>query len=376
MEEDVRVLRLIVLLVAVTTPTHASAQTETSTPPPTARLLADGPHVFHKSDGSVVARWVVDGEVQQKQFAAKEPIELPRFAEFLGGSLQLTTHEIEPPIWPQPQKLVVISDVEGEYDAMLRFLRAHDVVDENGSWKFGENHMVCIGDMLDRGSKVTETLWHLLRLAKEAKAAGGHLHYVLGNHEVMMMGGDVRYTVQKYKDVAALLGIPTEGLLGADTELGRWFRTRNTVVRIGGYLFVHGGISPPVATDKVDLVLLNDVMRSVLGVPPATIQDPNLGMLTWGRPGPLWYRGYFAEYSYDFGPRPSEEVIDSILENLGARTIVIGHTKVSEVTSVYPNRRVLAIDIPWATSETAGGILIEGEEIHVLDLQGGRRELK
>lgn len=376
MQEDARVLRLLALLLAVTTPARIAAQTETGTPPPSAILLADGPHVFHEAGGTLLARWVSDGKAQQKRFAAGEPIELPQFSAFLGESLQLTPHETEPPIWPQPEKLIVISDVEGEYDAMMAFLRAHGVVDEDGSWAFGKNHLVSVGDMVDRGTNVTETLWHLLRLSKEAKEAGGHLHYVLGNHEVMMMGGDVRYTAQKYKDVAALFGIPTEGLLGADTELGRWFRTRNTVVRIGGYLFVHAGVSPGVAAREVDLITLNEVMRSVLGVPPTTIQDPNLGLLTWGRPGPLWYRGYFEAYSYDFGPRPSDEAMDTILENLGARSMVIGHTKVPEVTEVYPNRRVLAIDVPWATSKLAGGILIEGEKIHILDLQGRSRELK
>jgi hypothetical protein len=192
----------------------------------------------------------------------------------------------------------------------------------------------------------------------------------------MVMGGDVRYMAPKYKAVAKLFGIPPEGLLGADTELGRWVRTRNALVRVGDLLFVHAGVSAPVASSKVDLAELNGTIRSVLGVPPTKIKDARNLALSWGYLGPLWYRGYFREFAVSFGPPPTVAELDQILENLGARTIVVGHTKVKRVTAMFGKRRVLAIDIPWTNVDNVRGILVTGDRIEVIDVRGRRSPLE
>lgn len=375
------IARRLVLAAAITVslailPHAGFAQVQSK--PATQPALADGPYLFHEKDGSVTAKWVAGGEVKHEHFAAGKPIELARFAPLVGESLKLPKmHQPDKAIWPAPEKLLAISDVEGEYTHMLRFLRTNGVVDEKGKWSFGKGHLVCVGDMVDRGTQVTETLWLLYRLTGEAKAAGGRVHYVLGNHEAMMMGGDVRYTAPKYKAVAKLFGIPCEGLVGADTEIGRFLRSRNAVVRVGKLLFVHGGISAPVAAArKVDIERLNELMRSVLGVPPTKIDNQMLLSLVWGRAGPFWYRGYFREFTLDFGPPPSVSTLDEILANLGAKTIVIGHTKVKKVTPMFGKRRVLPIDIPWTNVDKVRGILVRGERIDVVDVRGKRTELK
>ena len=342
-------------------------------------LPSDGPYLFHQEDGSVIAKWVSEGKLEEKRFAAGAAIELPQFADLIGKHLQLRKHEPEPAVWQMPSRLLAISDVEGRYDNMRRFLTANDVVDAAGCWTFGKGHLVCVGDFVDRGNKVTETLWMLHRLAREAKAVGGRVHFVLGNHEVMMMGGDVRYTAPKYKIVAGMLGVPVPGLLGLDTELGRWLRSRNTLVRIGDMLFVHAGVSPSLSKTKIDLEAVNADIRRVVGKRPDTIKDKRLLGLAWHPHGPLWYRGYFQKYtdlsSAYFGPRPTTEQIDQILERLGAATIVVGHTKVERVTSVFGGRRVLAIDIPWTDLDKVRGILVEGERMHVVDARGKRAPL-
>jgi len=357
------------------------AQITGSKPKPTIQtpvlpVLEDGPHLFHRKDGSVTAKWVHAGKIVEKRFAAGKPIELPEFEALLGKSLKLAKHTPPASTWPMPKKLFIISDVEGEYDAMFRFLKANRVVDKNGKWAFGKGHFVCVGDMVDRGQKVTETLWMLYRLSRESLAAGGRLHYVLGNHEVMIMAGDVRYMAPKYKRVAALFGIPPRGIVGADTEIGRWMRAQNSLTRVGDYLFVHAGVSPPLAPGKVDLAGLNVAIRSVLGTPPLEIQDKTLQAIAWGTQGPLWYRGYFKEWSLSFGPTPTSDQMDAILKNLGAKTIVIGHTKVAQVTAIYDKRRVLAIDVPWTDAKKVRGLLVQGDRIDVVDVNGKRTEFK
>jgi hypothetical protein len=358
---------------AASRPTAASPAAASRPTVANPQALNDGPYLFHHNDG-ITAKWVSHGKVQQKQFPKGKPVELPQFAALLGKSLTVRQHKPEAAVWPRPEKLLAISDVEGEYDHMLRFLQANGVVDKSGGWAFGKGHLVCVGDMVDRGQQVTETLWLMYRLSAEARAAGGHLHYVLGNHEAMVMGGDIRYTAQKYKDTAKLFGLPCEGLLGADTELGRWLRSRNALVRVGDLLFVHAGVSASVASQKVDLQELNARIRTVLGIPPTQIKDRSVLLLAWGAAGPLWYRGYFKEHSLMFGPVPTVAALDGILRNLGASSIVVGHTQVPRVTKMF-GRRVLAIDTPWTNVDTVQGILVTGDKIQVVDVRGKRTKL-
>ncbi len=351
----------------VTPPPVATPPTQAAPAP-----VTEAPHFFHQADGSVLAKWIESGEVKSQRFAKGKPIELPRFATLLGEQLQLTPHKVDAATWKQPEKLLAISDVEGEYEFMAHFLRSSGVIDKAGHWSFGKGHLVCVGDMVDRGTQVTETLLLLLRLHQEAAKAGGHVHYVLGNHEVMMMGADVRYTAPKYKQAADLLGIPVQGLVGANTEIGRFLRTRHALVRVGDYLFVHAGISTQVANTKLGIVKLNQVIRSVLGVPPLQITDRFKRAISWGALGPLWYRGYFRQFAAGFGPQPPPEAMDKILETFQAKTIVVGHTQVARIGSMYGKRRVLAIDIPWTKVEMVRGILITGDKLDVVDVHGKR----
>ncbi len=350
----------------------ALAQDTAATTPENTTALNEAPHFFHQKDGSVIAKWIAGGEIKTRRFPKGAPIELPEFASLLGNKLHLKPYKLDPAVWKQPGKFLAISDVEGQYDFMFRFLKNSGVIDKDGKWAFGEGHLICIGDMVDRGQQVTETLLLLVRLFKESQEAGGYVHHVLGNHEVMMMGGDIRYTAPKYKAAALRLGIPCEGLLGADTEVGRFLRTRHALVRIGDYLFVHAGISLPIANTKLGIDKLNKLTRSILGVPPTEIKDSFTQSVAWGPLGPLWYRGYFKEYEASFGPQPSVEEMDKILSAFDAKTIVIGHTKVTQVGTLFGNRRVLAIDIPWTDANNIRGIFVEGDKLDIVDINGKR----
>ena len=93
------------------------------------------------------------------------------------------------------EKIVAISDAHGQYDLVINLLRANQVIDENNNWIYGEGHLVITGDNLDRGDKVLDILWFLFFLEKEAAKAGGKVHVLLGNHEVMVLQGDIRLSL-------------------------------------------------------------------------------------------------------------------------------------------------------------------------------------
>src|SRR5262249_44469051 len=94
----------------------------------------------------------------------------------------------------QIDRIVAVGDVHGAYDRYLEILRAANVVDAGGHWVGGATHFVQAGDMVDRGDDSRKVLDFVRRLEREAQAAGGRAHILLGNHEVARMLGDLRLT--------------------------------------------------------------------------------------------------------------------------------------------------------------------------------------
>jgi hypothetical protein len=100
-----------------------------------------------------------------------------RLKEKDGGCKKVNTKKVN--------KLIAISDIEGNFMAFTETAAANGVIDTNFNWTFGEGHLVLTGDFFDRGTQVTEVLWLIYSLEEKAKDAGGYVHYILGNHEIM-----------------------------------------------------------------------------------------------------------------------------------------------------------------------------------------------
>ena len=101
-----------------------------------------------------------------------------------------------PPIAPSassPARIVAVSDVHGAYDSLVSILKATQLVDDRLAWSAGRATLVVVGDVLDRGSGSRRVLELLMRLEREASAAGGLAQLVLGNHEVMNLTGELDY---------------------------------------------------------------------------------------------------------------------------------------------------------------------------------------
>src|SRR5688572_22136123 len=90
------------------------------------------------------------------------------------------------------RRIVAFADVHGAYPELVSVLREAGVVDEALRWQAGETHLVSTGDLVDRGADSRKVLDLLMRLEGEASKAGGAVHVLLGNHEVMNLVGDLR----------------------------------------------------------------------------------------------------------------------------------------------------------------------------------------
>ncbi|OGD28556.1 MAG: hypothetical protein A2V57_02935 [Candidatus Aminicenantes bacterium RBG_19FT_COMBO_65_30] len=284
-----------------------------------------------------------------------------------------------PYAWTGVERVVAVADLHGDYDSFV-FILAHPevgLVDGDLHWVGGKTHLVQLGDILDRGTGARKIFDRLMRLEKEAAAAGGMVHVLLGNHEEMNITGIaldypdyvgveqfVSFLPDDFREAKEAEYIKTlppeerkraeqdsldvavdEGLasywrriiarkdpearrayvLGFNATYGDWLIKKNTVIKINDVVYVHGGISE--AFSKWPIREINAVMRSELEFFQAMMRSPQ----KVGRPfkpkivyepdSPLWFRGLGTK-----SERAAQAEIDRTLANLEARAMVVGHT--------------------------------------------------
>lgn len=112
--------------------------------------------------------------------------------------------------WSGVERVVVVPDIHGAYPQLIELLQASEVIDESLAWRAGATHLVSLGDLLDRGAESRKVMDLLMRLEKEALAAGGRVHVVSGNHETMNLIGDLRYVSRQ--EFAAYSDLESEGM--------------------------------------------------------------------------------------------------------------------------------------------------------------------
>lgn len=209
-----------------------------------------------------------------------------------------------------PRRIVAIGDLHADLDNALSVMRLAGLVDASGAWAGGDTVFVQTGDITDRGPDSKEVIELLMRLSKEAPAAGGRVVPVMGNHELMNMMGDWRYvTPEDVADFGSEAARKTAFSL--DGELGRWLIAQDAVVQLGDLVFAHGGVSERFAGQGAR-GLSEAVRAAFLGAGPLdVIQDQ----------GPLWYRGYLQADE----PLACAE-LGRALPQLGARRMIVGHT--------------------------------------------------
>ena len=180
------------------------------------------------------------------------------------------------------ERVVAIGDVHGAYPELVELLQEDGLISADRVWTGGSAHLVMLGDLVDRGSQSREVLTLVMRLQAEARQAGGRVHMLLGNHEVMNLVGDLRYVspedfaayapgedpkVRKHAlrhSVQTSVALGTEfrkahqafeqrcpaGYFGhrqafsPDGLYGRWLLAQQIVVVVNDVAFVHGGLAP------------------------------------------------------------------------------------------------------------------------------------
>ena len=272
------------------------------------------------------------------------------------------------------ERIVAVGDVHGAYDQLRQILQTAGVIDAEGRWIGGKTHFVQTGDVFDRGADSLQAMEFLRKLTREAERAGGRVHTLLGNHEVMRLMADYRYVhageYEAFRNpgsaglrerVASQYGPEDRAKIMAEplgmiemieafkpqANHGSYLRGLNTTVRINGVVFVHGGLSPELAKRTCEQI--NDDVRREIGRDyEKTLKMPEK-TLSRGEFGPLWYRALALEPD-SFAPQ-----VDAILAAQKARAIVVGHSIVTGAIGVRFNGRVFLIDTGMQPSYVSNG---------------------
>ncbi len=193
---------------------------------------------------------------------------------------------------------------------------------------------------------------------------------------------------------------------------GDWLLARPLAVKINGVLFCHGGITPKLAVLELDelndrnarelrgwtaalqvleeagvvnrLMQLPDILALArrigedetvqvsdeVSAAAATVHEGKQYLAL--RPdGPLWYREYSTGDADEVEPE-----LRGVLERLGARTLVVGHTPVKSgrITSRFRGA-LLRADVGMCCKGAARALEWVGEEVRVIDAEDGSQQV-
>ncbi|WP_158673999.1 metallophosphoesterase [Pedobacter sp. KBW01] len=324
--------------------------------------INDGPYVFDEN-GQKTA-FTLKGLKKDGSDVSQLSIQSDEFLKRFNITLQNKIN-VQPFSFKKADKLVALSDIEGNMEKLKLLLINNGIVDENCNWTFGNGHLVFCGDMFDRGNQVTECLWLIYSLEDKAKKMGGYVHFILGNHEIMNLQGDVSYNTRKYANTAKVLGKSIAELYSENSELGKWLRSKNVVEQIGDLVFAHGGISSKINIAGLGIEEINKLARPNYALKRADYGDANTNLVMDTNYGPFWYRGYYGE------KRTAEALVDSVLAQYKARHIITGHTIIADTISTLYHNKVINTDVPHAKGKSEA-LLILGNSFYRVNDKGQR----
>ena len=252
-------------------------------------------------------------------------------------------------------------------------------------WIGEDTHVVQVGDQIDRcrpydnhtcdNSFTTikdedsdlEIMLFYDSLDRIAIKSNGRVFSLLGNHEIMNVSGDMRYVSNKGRveyspePKDADIGLSNRKQLFNTIIAKKMACTRSTILVIGDYLFVHGGIANKLAY-QYKLLDINQIIRKFLSNMRSNSDIKKL--LHSSKFSPLWYRQLAYIPQDNNGNRHAEctTVFDPIMQSINKtnqptiqiKGMIIGHTPQftvfgSGITTACSNR-IIRTDIGASTA--------------------------
>jgi hypothetical protein len=289
-------------------------------------------------------------------------------------------------IYPAYEKVYAIGDIHGDYNAFVLCLKKAELIDDNYHWCGKDAHVVQVGDVLDRKIRDTEytdedsefkLIALILKLQLESYTAGGGFHPIIGNHEIMNILGVFDYVSpmgfkhfkhsNQNKNMEARKKYFNIGGDFCKYIACGW----NPIIKIGDYIFCHGGISLNIA-NKYSIENINFIMRDTLYGNKNNLEKNYFNELFLNNDSILWNRN-FSVNLYPNKEYYEYNILKQILKKYNANYLVLGHTPQDDGIKKRFNGIVFCIDT--GMSEAFGKKKNKSDRIHFLKIYAIKNEV-
>ncbi|XP_075634066.1 shewanella-like protein phosphatase 1 isoform X2 [Castanea sativa] len=296
---------------------------------------------------------------------------------------------------PPPPPSQPLGDLHGDLDQARCALEMAGVLSSDGEdlWTGGETVLIQLGDILDRGDDEIAILSLLRSLDIQAKAEGGAVFQVNGNHETMNVEGDFRYVesgaFDECIDFLEYLDECTndweEAFVGWIGVSGRWKKERKmsqnywgplnlvkrqkgmiarsmllrpggplacelaqhaVVLKVNDWVFCHGGLLPHHVAYGIER-MNGEVSHWMRGLSESGDSPQIPFMATRGYDSVVWNRLFSRDVSdlEDYQIKQIRSILEETLQAVGATAMVVGHTPQTLGVNCKYNCSIWRIDV-------------------------------
>lgn len=241
--------------------------------------------------------------------------------------------------------LYVIGDIHGQYDKLITLLFNANLITDDLSWNGEDAQLWFMGDFFDRGPNGIGVVELVMRLQTQAAAAGGEVHALLGNHEIMFLAAH-------YFNEAGGFAAAWKRNGGRDSDRERvnprqidWLRSLPAMALVDNYLLVHA--------DALFYREYGDTVAQVNQRIAAILHSGDI---------PSWARllDHFAErMSFIPARRNGVNRAVNFLRHFGGLQIVHGHTPIQYLTDTIDPLDALAYSVDLCLN-VDGGMYLGG----------------
>lgn len=305
-----------------------------------------------------------------------------------------------PTVLPEADRIIAIGDVHGDMKLVVDSLVISKVIipsktkvntvsvklgkrTYNYQWSGGKTIVVQIGDQNDSCRPVNGTCDHIeddtaddipimmffTKLHELALKSGGGVYSLIGNHEIMNIKGDLRYTsnsninrFKEYKDPFTnekYSGTAQENFKKAFSNGNEYANligcTRQSVLIIGDFLFIHAGINKYFLENfrgRDQLQRLNKLVKKWIltkldELQKKGMEDDSLEQLLHNADNsPFWMRvlGQLPDHLPYDDPQ-CKELLEPIIEAYKIKGMVIGHTPQMNGINETCGNKLFRIDV-------------------------------
>jgi hypothetical protein len=139
----------------------------------------------------------------------------------------------------------IIGDIHGYYGRLIALLQNARLLGDDLSWAGGDSNLWFIGDYFDRGSDGISVVNLIMRLQREAQAAGGSVDALVGNHDLTLLSAHY-FGQQATTGPGRTFIADWKRNGGVDQDLKRltdqhieWISSLPAMVKIDGRLLAH-----------------------------------------------------------------------------------------------------------------------------------------